>query len=88
MLYTMTSLLSGLFPRFSRGHISSSMNVLASQLPSYATILKKLNRKYHIIVSDDEALGPAVSSLLSIYGLARFQTIMFVDRVLYVLVCW
>lgn len=29
------------------------MNVLASQLSSYANILKKLNRKYHVVISNE-----------------------------------
>lgn len=39
---------------FTNGHVVSSMNVQAPQLPSYASILKKLNRKYHVVVGDDQ----------------------------------
>ncbi|CAO3626481.1 unnamed protein product [Cunninghamella blakesleeana] len=42
---------------FSQNHIPSSMNVQIKQLPSYANVLKKLNRKYHIVFSDDEEEG-------------------------------
>ncbi|KAI8147678.1 rab-GTPase-TBC domain-containing protein [Fennellomyces sp. T-0311] len=44
---------------FVAGHLASSMNVQPSQLQSYASILRKLNRKYHVIVADDsEKQGP------------------------------
>lgn len=36
------------------------MNVLASQLSSYANILKKLNRKYHVVVAKEGEGGPEV----------------------------
>lgn len=39
---------------FANGHVVSSMNVQAPQLPSYASILKKLNRKYHVVIGDDQ----------------------------------
>ncbi|CAO3654620.1 unnamed protein product [Mucor fragilis] len=41
-----------------KGHAPSSMNVLASQLSSYANILKKLNRKYHVVVAKEGEGGP------------------------------
>lgn len=39
------------------------MNLLATQLSSYANILKKLNRKYHIVISNEGegGEGPEVS---------------------------
>lgn len=43
-----------------KGHAPSSMNVLASQLSSYANILRKLNRKYHIVIANEEEGGPEV----------------------------
>lgn len=45
---------------FSQNHIPSSMNVQIKQLPSYANVLKKLNRKYHIVFSDKEDEGADV----------------------------
>ncbi|OBZ89989.1 TBC domain-containing protein kinase-like protein [Choanephora cucurbitarum] len=39
---------------FVDGHIPSSINVLTTQLTSYANILKKLNRKYHLVVSQPD----------------------------------
>jgi hypothetical protein len=44
--------------RYAKGHAPSSMNVLASQLGSYANILLKLKRKYHIVIADKG--GPEV----------------------------
>ncbi|KAK4514821.1 Rhomboid domain-containing protein [Mucor velutinosus] len=41
-----------------KGHAPSSMNVLASQLSSYANILKKLNRKYHVVIANEGQGGP------------------------------
>ncbi|KAG2234896.1 hypothetical protein INT48_000323 [Thamnidium elegans] len=38
---------------YTKGHAPSSMNVVATQLSSYANILKKLNRKYHIVIAND-----------------------------------
>lgn len=46
---------------YTKGHAPSSMNVVASQLSSYANILKKLNRKYHIVIANDG--GPEVSDI-------------------------
>jgi rhodanese-related sulfurtransferase len=43
-----------------KGHAPSSMNVLTSQLSSYANILKKLNRKYHIVIANEGEGGPEV----------------------------
>ncbi|ORZ19556.1 rab-GTPase-TBC domain-domain-containing protein [Absidia repens] len=42
---------------FTRGHIPSSMNVQEQQLPSYATVLKKLNRKYHVVMAENDHAG-------------------------------
>ncbi|KAI9497994.1 rab-GTPase-TBC domain-containing protein [Zychaea mexicana] len=50
---------------FVNGHLASSMNVQPSQLHSYASILRKLNRKYHVIVADDsEKQGPEFAAQL------------------------
>lgn len=49
------------FIRYVKGHAPSSMNVLASQLSSYANILKKLNRKYHVVIANEGEGGPEVS---------------------------
>lgn len=61
MIYTNSRLIF-LFIRYVKGHAPSSMNLLATQLSSYANILKKLNRKYHIVISNEgEGEGPEVS---------------------------
>ncbi|KAI8099653.1 rab-GTPase-TBC domain-containing protein [Halteromyces radiatus] len=39
---------------FARGHIPSSMNVQEQQLQNYASVLKKLNRKYHVVMSEKD----------------------------------
>jgi hypothetical protein len=41
----------------SEGHIPSSMNVRDHQLPNYATTLTKLNRKYHVVVAEEDEGG-------------------------------
>ncbi|KAG1140860.1 hypothetical protein G6F37_007493 [Rhizopus arrhizus] len=44
---------------FIQGHVRLSMNVQISQLNSYANVLKKLNRKYHIVIANEaEVNGP------------------------------
>ncbi|KAI9017945.1 rab-GTPase-TBC domain-containing protein [Phycomyces nitens] len=47
---------------FARGHFPSAMNVQAAQLDNYANILRKLNRKYHIVIADNG--GPEYASQL------------------------
>jgi hypothetical protein len=37
------------------------MNVMASQLGSYANILLKLKRKYHVVIANDGQGGPEVN---------------------------
>lgn len=37
------------------------MNVQVGQIDSYATILRKLNRKYHVVIANNDAQGPEVS---------------------------
>ena len=54
-----------LFQRFVDGHIPSSINVLTTQLTSYANILKKLNRKYHLVVSQPDQ-GSEVRGILCV----------------------
>ncbi|KAI8387981.1 rab-GTPase-TBC domain-containing protein [Radiomyces spectabilis] len=49
---------------FSQEHIPSSMNVQSEQLKSYATILRKLNRKHHLVVCDDDEQGLQFASQL------------------------
>lgn len=44
--------------KYVKGHAPSSMNVLPSQLSSYANILRKLNRKYHVVIADEGDGGP------------------------------
>jgi hypothetical protein len=41
------------------------MNVQASQLASYANILLKLKRKYHIVIANDGEGGPEVKDKIS-----------------------
>ncbi|KAI8636790.1 hypothetical protein BD408DRAFT_77902 [Parasitella parasitica] len=43
------------------------MNVMASQLSNYANILKKLNRKYHVVIAnegEEDKEGPKFASEL------------------------
>ncbi|KAI8341702.1 rab-GTPase-TBC domain-containing protein [Chlamydoabsidia padenii] len=49
---------------FTAGHIPSSMNVQDHQLPSYAAVLKKLKRKYHVVISENDLEGPKYSTQL------------------------
>jgi hypothetical protein len=45
------------------------MNVQAAQLMSYTNVLKKLNRKYHVVIANEaESNGPNVSNSCSIYS--------------------
>lgn len=61
--------------RYVKGHAPSSMNVLASQLSSYANILKKLNRKYHVVVAKEGEGGPEVMSIEDACGLNDMLTL-------------
>ncbi|KAG0167463.1 hypothetical protein DFQ30_006037 [Apophysomyces sp. BC1015] len=57
---------------FAKGHIPSSMNIQASQLDSYATILRKLNRKYHMVMTDkDQEQGAEYAAQLVSKGFPR-----------------
>ncbi|RCI04651.1 hypothetical protein CU098_007366 [Rhizopus stolonifer] len=49
---------------FVKGHVVSSMNVLTTQLASYANILKKLNRKYHVVIANQGEEGPEYAAEL------------------------
>ncbi|KAG1172408.1 hypothetical protein G6F70_006425 [Rhizopus microsporus] len=50
---------------FVQGHIPSSMNVQAAQLMSYTNVLKKLNRKYHVVIANEaESNGPSYAAEL------------------------
>ena len=64
--------------RFVQGHIPSSMNVQAAQLMSYTNVLKKLNRKYHVVIANEaESNGPSVSNSCSIYSSSVKQIIQY-----------
>ncbi|KAI7897510.1 rab-GTPase-TBC domain-containing protein [Cokeromyces recurvatus] len=54
---------------FVKGHIPLSINVQAAQLPSYANILKKLNRKYHVVIANEG--GPEYAAELVRKGFPR-----------------
>ncbi|KAI7883450.1 hypothetical protein K492DRAFT_205415 [Lichtheimia hyalospora FSU 10163] len=56
---------------FASGHVVSSMNVQAPQLPSYASILKKLNRKYHVVIGDDQEAPQFATELLQEHRFPR-----------------
>ncbi|KAI8990156.1 rab-GTPase-TBC domain-containing protein [Pilobolus umbonatus] len=45
---------------FVKGHVPSSINVQSSQLDNYAQIIRKLNRKYHLVIGDEG--GPQYSA--------------------------
>ncbi|CAO3617771.1 unnamed protein product [Cunninghamella echinulata] len=49
---------------FPQHHIPSSMNVQIKQLPSYANVLKKLNRKYYVVFADKEDEGAEFATQL------------------------
>ncbi|KAI7865477.1 rab-GTPase-TBC domain-containing protein [Spinellus fusiger] len=49
---------------FSRVHFPSAMNVQAAQLDSFAGILRKLNRKHHIVIADRGPEGPEFAAQL------------------------
>ncbi|KAI9320918.1 rab-GTPase-TBC domain-containing protein [Dichotomocladium elegans] len=61
---------------FANGHITSSMNMQASKLQTYANILKKLNRKYHVIVGPEgEETTDFAAALVRKYRLSRIAVI-------------
>jgi hypothetical protein len=49
------------------------MNVQPQQLTTFAPILKKLNKKYHTVIADEDSLGSEVCWCRSTFG----QKIMF-----------
>ena len=51
----------------------SSMNVQPQQLTTFAPILKKLNKKYHTVIADEDSSGSEVCWCRSTFG----QRIMF-----------
>lgn len=54
------NLLKFIVKRYVKGHAPSSINVHDNQLSSYANILRKLNRKYHLVIADENDRGPEV----------------------------
>ncbi|KAF7722828.1 hypothetical protein EC973_002673 [Apophysomyces ossiformis] len=58
---------------FARGHVPSSMSVQAGQLDSYTNVLRKLNRKYHIVVTErnQQQLGADYTGQLIHKGFPR-----------------
>lgn len=46
--------------RFKTGHMPLSMNVQPQQLATFAPILKKLNKKYHTVLADQDSDGAEV----------------------------
>ncbi|CAO3693411.1 unnamed protein product [Umbelopsis ramanniana] len=57
--------------QFKKGHMPSSMNVQPQQLTTFAPILKKLNKKYHTVIADEDSLGSEVAAELVKNGFSR-----------------
>ncbi|CAM0140285.1 unnamed protein product [Umbelopsis sp. WA50703] len=56
---------------FKAGHMPLSMNVQPQQLSTFAPILKKLNKKFHTIITDQQLEGAEIAAQLVKNGFSR-----------------
>ncbi|KAI8061457.1 rab-GTPase-TBC domain-containing protein [Gongronella butleri] len=56
---------------FVRGHLPGAMNVQPQHLKNYASIFKKMHRKYHVVIADDEKEGAEFAGQLVSQGFVR-----------------
>ncbi|RUP48461.1 rab-GTPase-TBC domain-containing protein [Jimgerdemannia flammicorona] len=58
--------------RFSRGHLPSSFSVQLVQLSTFGSILKRLNKKYHIVLANRDDTGPQVRLCIPVRHVRHF----------------